>query len=324
MLSRVARQKNALFHNRQSTGRRALISLPPLRRHANLNRPVSLERSRRPSLRSNRNLATATDQTIIDRGSSSYAPIDESPYSVTGDRSAQWNSLFPSPPQDFDRSSLIIMDDLVQTKPKILKKVKGIGGDEEEMMANLDISLKVGRFDRAATLINRLGNYYPVGSPEYLAIHNRYLEEMVAHMVVTRQHNMVLPMQRWFELDMPNGGVKADENTYAIMIRMALRMLHGSKRDRAVRRYWEFAKRDGIEEDVLAVPILSELELGELSEVRMIKYAIYINTQSMLMLFNPRFVHRIFNAWLLVVWSLVKQRTKIWLHRSTRLPTFCL
>ena len=324
MLSRVARQKNALFHNRQSTGRRALISLPPLRRHANLNRPVSLERSRRPSLRSNRNLATATDQTIIDRGSSSYAPIDESPYSVTGDRSAQWNSLFPSPPQDFDRSSLIIMDDLVQTKPKILKKVKGIGGDEEEMMANLDISLKVGRFDRAATLINRLGNYYPVGSPEYLAIHNRYLEEMVAHMVVTRQHNMVLPMQRWFELDMPNGGVKADENTYAIMIRMALRMLHGSKRDRAVRRYWEFAKRDGIEEDVLAVPILSELELGELSEVSIIEYATHTKTQSMLMFLDARFVHLIFNAWLLAVWSLAKQRTKTWHRRLTRLPTFCL
>ena len=323
MLSRVARQKNALFHNRQLTGRRALLSLPPLRRHANLNRPLSLERSRRSSLQSNRNLATAADQSIIDRGSS-YAPIDESPYSVTGDRSAQWNSLFPSPPQDFDRSSLIIMDDLVQTKPKILKKVKGIGGDEEEMMANLDISLKVGRFDRAATLINRLGNYYPVGSPEYLAIHNRYLEEMVAHMVVTRQHNMVLPMQRWFELDMPNGGVKADENTYAIMIRMALRMLHGSKRDRAVRRYWEFAKRDGIEEDVLAVPILSELELGELSEVSIIEYATHTKTQSMLMFLDARFVHLIFNAWLLAVWSLAKQRTKTWHRRLTRLPTFCL
>lgn len=323
MLSRVARQKNALFHNRQSTGRRALLSLPPLRRHANMSRPVSLERSRRSSLQSNRNLATAADQPIIDRGSS-YVPIDESHYSVAGDRSAQWNSLFPSPPQEFDRSSLIIMDDFVQTKPKILKKVKGIGGDEEEMMANLDISLKVGRFDRAATLINRLGNYYPIGSPEYLAIHNRYLEEMVTHMIVTRQHNMVLPMQRWFELDMPNGGVKADENTYAIMIRMALRMLHGSKRDRAVRRYWEFAKRDGIEEDVLAVPILSELELGELSEVSITEHSTYFKLQSMLMFLDTRFVHPIFNAWPLEVWSLVQQRIKVWLHRSTRLPKSCL
>lgn len=138
------------------------------------------------------------------------------------------------------------------------------------MMANLDMSLKVGRFDRAATLISRMGNNYPVGSPEFLALHNRYLEEMVTNMIVTRQHNMVLPMQRWFELDMPNGKVQPDAKTYAIMIRMALRMLHGSKRDRSVRRYWEFAKRDSVEDQVLAVPILSELELGELSEVSFI------------------------------------------------------
>jgi len=87
---------------------------------------------------------------------------------------------------------------------------------------------------------------------------------------------MVLPMQRWFELDMPNGKVQPDAKTYAIMIRMALRMLHGSKRDRSVRRYWEFAKRDGVEDQVLAVPILSELELGELSEVSILVCGLFL------------------------------------------------
>jgi DNA-directed RNA polymerase len=157
----------------------------------------------------------------------------------------------------------------------VLKKVKGIGGDEDEMMANLDISLKVGRMDRAASLVTRLGEYYPIGSPEYLAIHNRYLEEMVSHMIVTRQHNLVLPLQRWFEVDMASGGVQPDARTYAIMIRMALRMFHGGKRDRAVRRYWEFAKTAAVEEEVLAVPVLSELELGELSEVGPFFYSIH-------------------------------------------------
>lgn len=267
MLSRVARQKNALFHIRQSTGRRTLP--PALRLHSHLSRPLPSEPTRRSSLNPSRNLATTTDQSPVDQGSS-YVPIDESPFSVDQFRSAEWNSLFPLQPQDFDGSSLIIMDDAVQTKPKILRKIKGIGGDEEEMLANLDISLKVGQFDRAATLVTRLATHFPVGSPEYLAIHNRYLDEMVNHMIVTRQHSMVLPMQRWFELDMPNGGVKPDARTYAIMIRMALRLLHGSKRDRSVRRYWELAKRDGVEEDVLAVPVLAELELGELSQVSII------------------------------------------------------
>ncbi|THC98530.1 hypothetical protein EYZ11_001960 [Aspergillus tanneri] len=176
-------------------------------------------------------------------------------------------SLFPAIARDFDPSSLIIVEDLLQTKPKVLRRVKGIGGDEDELLANLNISLKVGRLDRAAAIVSRLGEHYPVGSPEYLAIHNRYLEEMVSHMVVTRQHNMVLPLQRWFEVDMPSGGVQPNATTYAVMIRMALRMLHGAKRDRTVRRYWDLAKKIGVEEEVLAVPVLSELELGELSEV---------------------------------------------------------
>lgn len=187
------------------------------------------------------------------------------------EQSSQWSSgSFADPDPDFDTSSLIIIDSLLMTKPKVLRKLKGIGGDVDEMMANLDISLKVGRFDRAAALIQRLGKFYPFGSPEYLDLHNRYLQAMVSHMIMTRQDSMVQPLQRWFEIDMPQGGVKPDATTYAIMIRMALRMLHGSKRDRTVRRYWEKAKQAEIEEEVLALPILSELELGELSEVRIL------------------------------------------------------
>lgn len=137
-------------------------------------------------------------------------------------------------------------------------------------MANLDVSLKIGRFDRATALIYRLGQFFPTGSPEYLDIHNRYLQAVISHMIFTRQNDMVLPVQRWFEVDMPKGGVTPDATTYASMIRMSLRMLHGPKRDRTVRRYWEMAKNAVIEEEVLAVPVLSELELGELSEVNSI------------------------------------------------------
>lgn len=274
MLSRVARPKNVV-RLRLLSGRRALCpSLATLRSHSHASRPTSLanspttvthERRRRPSFQSNRNLATAADQSAIEQ--SPYSPFENSSYPV-GRSYEQLSSLFPPLAQDFDPSSLIIVDDALQTKPRVLRKVKGIGGDEDEMMANLDVSLKVGRFDRAASLVTRLGEYYPVGSPEYLALHNRYLEAMVSHMIVTRQHNMVLPLQRWFEVDMPAGGVQADATTFAIMIRMALRMFHGGKRDRSVRRYWEFAKKASVEEEVLAVPVLSELELGELSEVR--------------------------------------------------------
>ncbi|PLN83127.1 putative mitochondrial DNA-directed RNA polymerase [Aspergillus taichungensis] len=265
MLSRLARQKNAVSHLRLPHGRRTSPSPAALRLYSNSHRSsspintsssLSHEHSRRPSFQSNRSLATAADQSAMDQGP--YHSFDQP------DRLAP---LFQAPPREFDPSSLIIMDELLQTKPKMLKRSRGLGGNEDEMMANLDISMKVGRFDRAASLITRLGELYPVGSPEYLALHNRYLKEMVQHMIVTRQRDLALPMQRWFEVDMPRGGCTPDATTYAIMLRMALRMLHGAKRDRTVRRYWDLAKRAALEEEVLAVPILSELELGELSEI---------------------------------------------------------
>lgn len=189
-------------------------------------------------------------------------------YSPQVDRHSLLDQSLLGMSNSFDGSSLVILDDTPQTQPKIFRKVKGVGGDEDEMLANFNMSIKVGRFDRAAALLNRLGYFYTIGSPEYLALHNIYLKGMVTHMIVTRQHQMSLPLQKWFEVDMPAGGVEPDATTYAIMIRMALRMLEGSKRDRSVRRYWEMAKRAKLHEELLAVEVLTDRDLGELSKVR--------------------------------------------------------
>lgn len=166
-----------------------------------------------------------------------------------------------------DTSSLVIIDQVPQTEAKVFRKIRGMGGDEDEMLANFDMSLKVGRFDRASSLIGRLKSYHPAGSPQHLSLHNRYMKEMVSYMIANRQHELIMPLQKWFESDMPAAGVKPDATTFAIMIRMALRMLDGPKRDRSVRRYWNFAKQADLHEDMLAVEILTDLDLGELSRV---------------------------------------------------------
>jgi DNA-directed RNA polymerase len=168
---------------------------------------------------------------------------------------------------EFDPSSLIVLDHSLLTRPRNHIRRGGLGGETAEMEANLDICLTIGRFDRAAAVIHRLSTRFAADSPELLAFHNKYLQAMVAHMIVTRKLALVWPVQRWFEVDMQHGGVKPDATSYALMIRMSLRLLHGTKRDRTVRRYWNLATEAGVEEEVLGVPVLSELELGELSEV---------------------------------------------------------
>ena len=281
MLSRVACRRDASTHVRPRLGRKGLLlfSATP-RLPSQVARPTSTinpssasprELTRGPPFIASRNLATTADPTGIDQESFSN-PFTDSPYTVgsSGSDFHQWkaSSLFPQSSDSLDPTSLVIVRDNLETKPKVVRRQQGIGGGEDEMLANLDMSLRVGRFDRAATLITRLGQFYPVGSPAYLSIHNRLLEAMVLHMIVTRQHQMIPSLQRWFEFDMPNEGVHPDAATLAIMVKMCLRMMHGPRRDRAVRKYWELAKKQDAEEDLLCHSMLGELELGELSEVR--------------------------------------------------------
>ncbi|KAJ5952609.1 uncharacterized protein N7479_011022 [Penicillium vulpinum] len=259
MLSRVACQKNAFLHFRRVQASRASFHLPTTRFHSYSNNRNSLlnlscksihDRPRNPSPQSERHLATAADQSSID-----------------GHSPETYDHFMHMPFESFDTSSLIILDSTPQSQSKVFRRRQGIGGDEMEMKANLQLSLKVGEFERAAGLITRLGHYHPPGSDEYLLIHNRFMKHMVAYMILNRQQDMILSLQKWFEVDMPAGGVTPDATSFAIMIRMALRMLHGSKRDRTVRRYWELAQNAGLEEELVGIEVLEDSDVGELSKI---------------------------------------------------------
>lgn len=268
MLSRVARQKNAVFPMRKTSAYRALGASSSLRLHASLSRPglftsssnSSPSESRcRPSFPSQRHLATAADPSTLEQGSNPLS-LDESWHS------AMDNSSF-GPANSFDSSSLVIVDDTPQTKPIYVQKRNGLGGDPTDVLAYFNMSLKVGKLDRAAALIRRLGKYYPTEGPEYMSLHNRYLLAVVQQAIITRQQDMAFSLQKWFEVDMPASGVKSDATTLAAMIRLVLRMFHGSKRDRCVRRYWDIAKTADLHEELLTVEVLTDLDLGELSRV---------------------------------------------------------
>lgn len=273
MLSRVARQQNAIFRLRKTSAHRALGGSSALRRHINTTRPSSVidlpkseppEIKRRPSFQSQRNFATAADSPVLEQ--SSYMPFEDR-LSSPADRSIAMGDSGLDFSNTLDPSSLIILNELPESEPKIFRKVRGVGGDEEEMKANFEMSLRVGRFDRAAALMDRLATFYTCDSPEYAAFHNRYLKEMVSHMIAKRQSEMVAPLQKWFEVDMPAVGMKPDALTFAVMTRMALRMLDGPQRERAVRRYWDLAKQRDMHEDLLAVEVLTDHDLGDLSKV---------------------------------------------------------
>ncbi|KAL1952639.1 hypothetical protein VTO42DRAFT_4578 [Malbranchea cinnamomea] len=233
--------------------------------------PKSQASTRIASLPPTRRFATAASEQHDPHGL--YIPFEGEDLSVLSDSSsltAQWNSQFPfsnsSDPLEH-ASSVIILNDHVCTRPKPLRRQNGIGGDIEDMLANLDVSLAVGMFDRAALLVRRLSAQYPRGSQEILNLHNKYIQMMVSHMIINRRPSMAFQVQRWFEVDMKMSGVEPDATTYGLLLKMSLRMLHGSKRHRTVHRYWALVKEAQMEEAVLRVPVLSEADLGLLSEL---------------------------------------------------------
>lgn len=211
------------------------------------------------ALKPNRSLATARPEAIE---SSSLFSFDHNPFTYT-----QQNASSDFLDAQDANPSLIIFPDHLEARPRPIRRSRGIGGDINEMLANLDVCLASAMFDRAGEIVHRIGRLYPSGALEMQDIHNKYLHYLVSHMIYSRNRDLVAHAQKWFEVDLKTEDVAPDAITYAWMLKMSLRFVHGTRGDRCVRRYWDLCKDDGIEEDVLTVPILSESELGRLSQV---------------------------------------------------------
>lgn len=154
-----------------------------------------------------------------------------------------------------------------------LKRVRGVGGSLEELMARFHILIQTRDIEKAAQVLDRMSVAFARGDPRFLDLHNQYIEAVVADMIENKRAEdtlkKALSLQTWFEVKLPRGFLKPDARTMAIMLRMTLRIFHGSRRDRTVRRYWNMVKQNEFELEVLSMPdLLTERDLGEISQVR--------------------------------------------------------
>ena len=151
-------------------------------------------------------------------------------------------------------SSPIIIKDSLSTHPRKFRAAAkdSVSGDLNEIHQTLRACLQVGRLERAATLVRRLNQIYKPHAPGLLAAHNDYVSELSHRIVQTKDQRLLQHLQRWFQVDLINTGVEADEITYAMMIHASLQRLDGN-RDRTVRRYFDLAKEAGLGQETEAV-----------------------------------------------------------------------
>ena len=142
-----------------------------------------------------------------------------------------------------------------------------IHGDAQEVEMTLEACLQVQRWDRALALLKQLTTY-TIGDHQIYFLPTTDSRGDCRGSLMNKSRKNIDRINRWVEVDMMKAGLQPDARKYALKIKVVLATLDGPKRDRTVRRYWEFAKDHDIESKVAELRgILTDHDLGKLSEI---------------------------------------------------------
>ncbi|KAL9601047.1 MAG: hypothetical protein Q9219_002756 [cf. Caloplaca sp. 3 TL-2023] len=181
-----------------------------------------------------------------------------------------WSGLAQSShrPQRDTLDPLIINDSLT-TKPPRFRSFDAITGELHEILSTMKACLHVGRFDRAATLMQRMNDLYKPDAPALLAAHNDYIRESTWKIVSSTDQQLLDSLQRWFEVELRGRGVVPNAYTYAFMIQASLQDISISKSNRSVRRYLHLAEEAGLRDELMnaLLTVLNEQDFGRVTRV---------------------------------------------------------
>lgn len=167
----------------------------------------------------------------------------------------------------FDPSTPIIINDSLAIAPRRFKGWNGLPGDPVEIQLTLDACLKVGNLQRAAMLVQRLGKTYTSESPQLLEAHNNYIRANVENIIRSKDQNVLQALQKWYEVELRLRGMEGNPTTFALLLKASLQVGQGPKMERTVRRYMDLVSKAQLRDETLSLPILSEAELGLITQV---------------------------------------------------------
>jgi len=155
-------------------------------------------------------------------------------------------------------SDPIIINTTIQNPEQLLKVQHGVQGTTMDLLQHLHTSLRIGRFERAEAIIQRLSESANSSAPELLHAHTALLEEHLRILASegrgsAQAKHTLKEMQRWFEVEVRNKGVQPDAKMLVVMTRAAIRGMEGKQRDRTIRRYADWAGELGpeVQDEVL-------------------------------------------------------------------------
>ena len=201
----------------------------------------------------------------IDPHQDYYIPWDPASYPRTNSLPTVDEPRVTIPPFD-PQTSPIIINDTLSTPPSSFYSTRHqtrYVGNINEIHQTLHACLQVGRLERATILLRKLNQLYNPEAPGLLAAHNEYIKSLSSRVVRNSDLRILQDLQRWFEVELRDVGIKPNELTYALMIQASLQA-SGTKRDRMVRRYLGLAGEDGLAEKTK--DFLSAFEKAEVAQ----------------------------------------------------------
>lgn len=186
-------------------------------------------RQRRPSLASRqdaRSLATTAEL------QPATAEIPFNPFQHA------WGHQRPSPEMSqlpaWDLSSHLVVRDLLAGMPDTRRNFQGMGTDPLEMQQNLIACLRVGRMDRAASILQRLTTVYAPSAPALVDGHNNYLQALLELTQQDAKDDSMATIEAWYKKHMTQRSIEPNALTFVILIRAAMGLLEGSAQEEKV------------------------------------------------------------------------------------------
>ncbi|KAG8527416.1 uncharacterized protein KY384_007568 [Bacidia gigantensis] len=230
---------------------------PPLqtRTSSSYNNPSSKSglKSPRPASRPDYNVLHSTSRGLASAAAIEYqSPQDFIPFSPWPEAAslpAFGPETIPALHGFETRPTPLILDDRPLSTLGKFRSADGISGDVNEIHQTLHASLRIGRFERAATLVRRLHQIYQPEAAGLLAAHKDYIREMTAMIIKTKNMLQLQALLKWYEIEIKAQGVSQDAELFALIIQACLQDPNYKKRMRTVRRYYNIARDHGIEEE---------------------------------------------------------------------------
>ncbi|KAF2143873.1 uncharacterized protein K452DRAFT_224185 [Aplosporella prunicola CBS 121167] len=274
MLARAASRRSQRHAFRRLTSQANQLHLPwlcpavtaPSRRGNASMAPNTPDAGNRSQQTKSRPVATSQTRSLATAAENVQVREDPAPFQQysTGD--------MPHDTHDFRvgwSKPLIVNNSFAQPLPR-LQYFNGIGGEPAELHSNLHACIRVGRYDRAASLVRRMRELYHPTAPELLEANNVYILTIVEKVIEKHPDYNINMLNAWLEVEMRDNDIQPNAVTYACMLKAAIATTSGSIMERLVRRYLGLAEQAG--EDVLRATVSSEAytdaEYAVISELR--------------------------------------------------------